>query len=167
MRLDVGCGSSPTGDVNVDLMIEDADEKWDLNPSKIPNFVKADVRYLPFKSGAFQIVYCSHVLEHLMDYSSALNELLRVSSFKVIVILPFALFSIFDVFATGRKFGQHLRWLKEHHKHQFLMDPLKTGSFRLGFISAKHALFERKKVYSGLLRIPIPFETITEVYKNA
>ena len=166
MILDVGCGGDPRGDVNCDLLIKDSHEGWDQNPSRIPNFVRADVRYLPFRSGVFDVVYCSHVLEHLMDYNAGLKELLRVSCFKVIVILPFALFSIFDIFVSGRKFGNHLRWLKKHHKHHFLMDPLKTGCFQLRFINLKNAIFQRRKVCSGLLRIPIPFETLTEIYKN-
>jgi len=166
MRLDVGCGSSHTGDVNCDLMIEDSDEKWDRVASRIPNFVKADVKHLPFRTEVFQVVFCSHLLEHLVDYNEGLKELLRVSCFKLIVVLPFALFSIFDIFVTGRKFGKHRRWLKKHHKHNFLMDPLKTGCFQLRFINLKYALFEKEKVYSGLLKIPIPFETLTVIYKN-
>lgn len=167
MRLDVGCGASPTGDVNCDLMVEHSDEKWDLDPQRIPNFVRADVLSLPFRSDSFDVVFCSHLLEHLDDYMAGLKELLRVARKKVVVVLPFGLFSMFDVFATGRNFGQHLRWLRKHHKHFFLMDPLKTGSFKLRFISLKHALFERRKVYAGLLRIPIPFETLTEIHKDA
>lgn len=162
MILDVGCGHDPRGDVNCDLMIPDSDEYWDRNPSWIKNFVKADVRALPFKSGSFDVVYCSHVLEHLEDPDQGLVELKRVSRKIVAVILPFALFSIFDIFWCGRKLLEHWSWLKKHHKHFFLMDPLQTGSFKLMFPNLAAALKKEKK-FSGLLRIPIPFQTLTVI----
>ena len=160
MILDVGCGASPIGDVNCDLMIQDDDLNWDLDPHGIPNFVRADVRFLPFRSGSFDVVHCSHVLEHLKDPWEGLAELKRVSCGSVAVILPFALFSIFDVFWCGRGFGAHVKWLRKHHKHFFLMDPLKTGSFKLMFPSLGAALRKEKK-FSGILRVPIPFQTLT------
>lgn len=160
MILDVGCGGNPRGDVNCDLLIKDSHSSWDQNPSWIPNFVKADVRYLPFKSRGFDVVYCSHVLEHLEDPGQGLDELKRVSQKTVAVILPFALFSIFDVFWCGRKLLEHWSWLRKHHKQFFLMDPLKTGSFKMMFPNLAAAL-RKKKRFSGFPRIPMPFQTLT------
>lgn len=165
MRLDVGCGASPTGDVNCDLMLHDSDQKWDQIPPHGSVFVKADVRFLPFKSSSFDVVFCSHLLEHLDDPWAGLSELVRVSRKKIVVILPFALFSVFDVLAHGRNFGDHVRWLRKNHKHFFLMNPLETGCFQLRFINLVDAVLYRKKSFHGLLRIPIPFETKTELWK--
>lgn len=162
MILDVGCGADPRGDVNVDLMVKGSHEKWDQNPEGIPNFVRADVRYLPFRSRSFDLVYCSHVLEHLEDPDEGLSELKRVSRSRVAVILPFGLFSVFDIFWCGRSFGDHVKWLRKHHKHFFLMDPLKTGSFKLMFPSLESALKKQKR-FSGILRVPIPFQTLTVI----
>jgi len=162
MILDVGCGASPIGDVNCDLLLKHSDLLWDQKPDRRINFVRVDVRYLPFRSRSFEVVHCSHVLEHLKDPLEALRELKRVSCNIVIVILPFALFSVFDIFWCGRKFGDHVRWLRKHHKHFFLMDPLKTGSFKLCFPSLRAAL-KKKKIFKGWLRIPIPFETRTVI----
>ena len=159
--LDVGCGAHPIGDVNVDLMLEDSDQKWDQIP-RCQNFVRADVRYLPFKSRCFDLVYCSHMLEHLEKPLEALRELKRVSRKKVAVILPFALFSVFDIFWCGRSFGSHIKWLRKHHKHFFLMDPLKTGSFKLMFPSLSAAI-RKEKSFTGWLRLPIPFQTLTVI----
>jgi len=160
MILDVGCGGYPRGDVNCDLLIKDSHERWNQDASWIKNFVKADARALPFKSGSFDVVYCSHVLEHLENPWIGVAELKRVSRSKVIVILPFALFSIFDIFWCGRKLLEHWRWLRKHHKHFFLMDPLKTGSFRMMFPNLRAALKKQKK-FTGFPRIPIPFQTLT------
>jgi len=163
--LDVGCGASPIGDVNCDLLVPFSDLRLvplnlDARQFQGKNFVRADVRFLPFRSRSFDVVHCSHVLEHLEDPLEALCELKRVSRKKVAVILPFGLFSIFDILWCGRSFGEHIRWLRKHHKHFFLMDPLKTRSFKLMFPSLKAALKKEKK-FSGILRVPIPFQTLT------
>ena len=168
MILDVGCGASAIGDVNCDLLVPESDLRMvPMGSWKAPkNFVRADVRYLPFRSRSFALVHCSHVLEHLEDPLEALRELKRVSSSRVAVILPFALFSVFDVFWCGRGFGAHVKWLRKHHKHFFLMDPLKTGSFKLMFPSLAAAL-RKEKSFKGLLRIPIPFQTYTLLEADA
>ena len=79
MILDVGCGSKARGDVNVDLLVPDSLRGWNRNISAIKNFVKADVRALPFKDRSFDFVFCSHVIEHLDDEWEGINELKRVS----------------------------------------------------------------------------------------
>ena len=128
--------------------------------------MRAAAEFLPFRDEVFDIVFSSHMLEHLDDPAAALAEFKRVSRKYVHVILPFGLFSVFDIFAAGRNFGAHVKWLRSHHKHFFLMDPLKNGSFRLKFINVVDAILYRKKVFHGWLRVPIPFETEMVIHKN-
>lgn len=161
MLLDVGCGSQPKGDVNCDLLLEHHDLRE--KPKTILNFVKCSAEFLPFISKSFEEVYCSHLLEHLEDYSQALQELKRVAAHRVTVILPFALFSVFDIFVHRFKFGSHIRWLRQYHKHFFLINPLKEGSCKPCFLNLMEAVLHKKKVFSGWLRIPIPFETRTVI----
>ncbi len=40
--------------------------------------VKADILDLPFKENSFDIVFCNHVLEHIIDDKKAMQELYRV-----------------------------------------------------------------------------------------
>lgn len=162
MILDVGCGASPVGDVNCDLLVPLSDLRLGSISSckTFPNFVRADIRFLPFRSGCFDLVHCSHVLEHLEDPAEGLSELKRVSRKKVAVILPFALFRIFDFLYHGKNYPAWLRWERQHHKHFFLMDPLKTGCFQLMFLNLSAALKQQKK-FSGRIRIPVPFQTLT------
>ena len=95
LSLDVGCGSFPRGDVNVDLFRRG----WNHQPekqgrgrymgsSKIPNFVVADGCHLPFKNSAFEIAYSSHTIEHLGDPEGFIAELCRVSKRKVTLVYP-------------------------------------------------------------------------------
>jgi SAM-dependent methyltransferase len=43
-----------------------------------PAMVRADLQNLPFESGAFDVVVCSHVLEHVPDDGKAMREIRRV-----------------------------------------------------------------------------------------
>ena len=49
----------------------------DASPSPIVSVV-GDVTALPFPDGSFDLVICSHVLEHVQDDAAALGELYRV-----------------------------------------------------------------------------------------
>ncbi|MCF6350792.1 MAG: methyltransferase domain-containing protein [Flavobacteriaceae bacterium] len=40
--------------------------------------VKADILDLPFESNSFDIIFCNHVLEHIIDDKKAMQELYRV-----------------------------------------------------------------------------------------
>ena len=40
--------------------------------------VKADILKLPFDDGAFDVIFCNHVLEHIEDDNKAMSELFRV-----------------------------------------------------------------------------------------
>ena len=40
--------------------------------------VKADICNLPFDDNSFNVVFCNHVLEHIMDDTTAMQELYRV-----------------------------------------------------------------------------------------
>ena len=76
MLLDVGCGNAELakGDVNVDLFREGRNLQIGnqkvgerVNPHKIKNFVVADACHLPFKAGAFKVVFSSHTIEHVSN----------------------------------------------------------------------------------------------------
>jgi predicted SAM-dependent methyltransferase len=40
--------------------------------------IKADILDLPFKENTFDVIFCNHVLEHIIDDKKAMQELLRV-----------------------------------------------------------------------------------------
>lgn len=166
MKLDVGCGANPTGDVNVDLLVHESDYTWTQNPHNILNFVKATAEFLPFQTDCFDEVYSSHLLEHLDEPNIALNEMFRVSRHTVRTILPFKLFNLLDIFNyTAPKYIAHLQWLKKHHKHSYWNNPLHMGHCKLKFPNVKEALLYKKKAFGSLIRIPIPFETETVIIK--
>lgn len=160
-RLDIGCGSVPAGDVNVDLLIQDDDRNLNAVPP-CENFVKAAAEALPFQDDVFIEVYSSHLLEHTPDPDVCLKEMLRVASCQVRVILPFWPFGFLSDFVRGPKY---LKWARDHHKRRYGADPLKMGPWRFRFLNLA-AMLRGEKVFSGLLRFPVPFDTETIIYKG-
>lgn len=91
MILDVGCGTQPKGDVNVDLFLGFTGHRQPptvIDPHKIVNFVKADALHLPFRDGGFHTVYSSHTIEHVSNPVQFLRECIRVAKRKVVLKLP-------------------------------------------------------------------------------
>ncbi len=62
----------------------------DLETMKSINatFLKGTVEEIPFPDGYFDTVICAHTLEHVRDIPKAMNELRRVCSGRLIVVLP-------------------------------------------------------------------------------
>ncbi|MFC4271463.1 methyltransferase domain-containing protein [Sneathiella chungangensis] len=91
--IDVGCGTGyllrrimeirgeefdrVTG---TDLIVPDAQEGIELVPAKIEK--------LPFADDAFDTVICTHVIEHILDYRTAIQELRRICRRKLIIVVP-------------------------------------------------------------------------------
>lgn len=81
--LDLGGGNRPHPDASVVVDSYNIPKdnfkrvKWDLN--KFP---------YPFKDNSFDIVYMSHVLEHLKDPVKVLEEMHRIARKKVWVLVP-------------------------------------------------------------------------------
>jgi ubiquinone/menaquinone biosynthesis C-methylase UbiE len=80
LKLDVGCGSLPFPYANVICDLFDKDdfqrEGHKLRTMGKP-FIRCDVQFLPFRTGFFGFVNCSHVLEHVPNPQLALEELTR------------------------------------------------------------------------------------------
>ncbi len=49
---------------------------------------EVDITEMPFPDHSFDMVLCTHVLEHLRDPDKALKELIRVTKKRLIIVLP-------------------------------------------------------------------------------
>jgi len=77
----------------------------DIAPDGLPRYLQYDIEIeLPFADKQFSVSYASHVLEHLENWSFALEEACRVADF-VVVVLPHPL--------------SPLGWLSPVHKQHF------------------------------------------------
>lgn len=122
-KLDVGCGTVGSGDVNCDLFVKNVGHRETNAPillDKTKNFVFCDVQHLPFKSEGFPIVYCCHVIEHVPNHSLLFRELLRVSKDQVIIKCPVGLTERLKFFMRQKRF--HL-W---YFKHSWFMNAAKV-----------------------------------------
>ena len=84
--------------------------------------VKADILDLPFEDESFDVIFCNHVLEHIIDDKKAMSELYRVMKKGGWGILQVPMknslektyedFTITDPKEKQKHFGQydHVRW---------------------------------------------------------
>ena len=72
--------------VGLDLPDAGLREEWRARPG--PHYLHADAGRLPFRDGAFDLVVCVEVLEHLRDPDAGLRELARVSSRHLLLSVP-------------------------------------------------------------------------------
>lgn len=93
--LDVGCGAQPKGDVNIDLHVGYTLQGGDqrkvgifIDPKRIPNFIRADAQYLPFKDRSFEKVISHHVIEHVEEPFKMLSEMSRVTNCRIEIVCP-------------------------------------------------------------------------------
>ena len=106
--LNVGCGTKPSGDVNVDLYIEPTfyrSGKTKLNIMNYRNFHQADAAKLPFEDKSFDVVYSSHLLEHVENPAAVLREFVRVAKKQIIIIVP----HMYSTAAKGRHYKECMR----------------------------------------------------------
>lgn len=81
MKLNVGCGLDPDGDIRVDI----TRLHW-LSGQTTANVI-ADAQRLPFRDKCFDELKAYHLLEHLADWQKGLSELCRVSK-SVDIVFP-------------------------------------------------------------------------------
>jgi len=77
--LDIGCGSKKEFNLNIDL-----------NRNFRPDIV-CDAQHLPFKPKVFNLINCSHLLEHLDKPYLCLDEINRVSKERAKILVGFPL----------------------------------------------------------------------------
>lgn len=98
MDLDVGCGPVKRAEITVDL-------SRGVSPT-----VVADARFMPFRDKTFNIVYAFNVLEHIKEYSRAVEELQRVCSGFVLVRLD-SVYNLANWWTLEHEYIQHGRHL--------------------------------------------------------
>jgi SAM-dependent methyltransferase len=94
--LEVGCGTGALltevsrrgiGKKHVGVDLADPNEHADPNAQEL-NLIKIDGKRLPFDDGSFDLVYASHVVEHVPDPRGLITEMLRVSKKFIYIEVP-------------------------------------------------------------------------------
>lgn len=87
--LDLGCGGSPKGDINIDLyMLNSPCTNQKILPSRIPNFIQASVGFSPIRDGSMYGVKAYHLIEHSTEPTEWIEEMVRIAQKWVIIAVP-------------------------------------------------------------------------------
>ena len=90
--IDVGCGNGwLLGQINAsrpDVTLHGVDVVDAPRLGGHYHYTRALVEQLPFKDDAFDVVVCTHTLEHLLDVDAAVAELTRVARHKLVIVVP-------------------------------------------------------------------------------
>ncbi|MFQ5441913.1 MAG: methyltransferase domain-containing protein [Thermodesulfobacteriota bacterium] len=118
--LDIGCGLTPRGSINMDVFY----------PPKLPNnFILASADLLPFKANSIDIIVSAYVIEHLISPSDFIKSAARIARKKSIIITDNSEWIgdyFFRIIQKGRLF---------HHEHcyRWSIEYLNNLILRLGF----------------------------------
>ncbi len=89
--LDVGCGRgfllNYIGE-NTNLQTTGCDLYDNVATLKKAAYKKGTIYKLPFEDNEFDVVTCSHTIEHLRELPDAINELKRVARKQLIIVTP-------------------------------------------------------------------------------
>jgi ubiquinone/menaquinone biosynthesis C-methylase UbiE len=89
--IDIGCGNG-----YLLKSIKDKFPNIELNGFDIKNennlpgviYTKGNIEKLPFADKSFDVVTCSHVLEHIVNIEKAISELKRITRRQLIIVVP-------------------------------------------------------------------------------
>lgn len=85
--LDVGCGTFPYQAMENEE-VTSVDFREEVNPTIVHNLFNLPY---PFEDDSFDVIYASHIMEHMKDNISFMEELYRISkpNAKVIIRVPY------------------------------------------------------------------------------
>lgn len=162
--LDVGCGSGynlikAQEEFECKVVgIDPAPGKHGVGRNTKQNFSKFKVykgycENLPFKPNSFDVIFCSHVLEHVKDEHLSLNELRRVlkPNGTLIIGMPTAFMALQRYFLEIL-FESHIKFLflfKAIFKKEFF------SRFLVVFIPISHSYPRAKTIFYDLLHYRI------------
>lgn len=144
--LDVGCGDTPRGNINVDCYI----------PDRIPeNFILASAEYLPFRENSVDVVVNNYVIEHLVNPSAFIQNTCKIAKEKVVIITDNSEWIgdiFFRIYGAGRIFN-------DEHNYKWSVEYLENLIKRLGYKKNRVYLLNLSsnplvKITSALGKIP-------------
>jgi len=127
--LDIGCGSVPHAITRGGPDVVHADlNKTELNKRILE--IQCSIYYLPLRNKTFDLIQCSHVLEHLTNPLEAVKEMKRVSN-RAVIKVP-------NLRASMSEYHEHIfTWSKQslktflklvYDKVEVKTEPMSRGS---------------------------------------
>jgi len=159
MKLDIGCGHNPQGDVNIDPFPSASSHRsgdqrlvddHPLLTKEIPCFIMAFGEALPLRKRIFDEVYTSHTIEHSHNPQEFLREVCRVTNGGGTVTL-----SCPHRFAPYRK-------MRKLHVNYFDLKWFRTAFRTLGFKIIRHRRTLRGFPHPCISLIQLPIDIYLE-----
>jgi len=130
--LDVGC----SGGMLQNLLSNHCSEVYglDINDYILTSsdirgkYICGDAMKMPLKSNCFDVVICSHLLEHLPSIYRCIKEMSRVSKIdaKIFILYPIELFRGATCIPDVLLNGQRLNLIRKIHLHKLSLKKLKS-----------------------------------------
>lgn len=90
--LDVGCGNgyllSQIATARPEALLSGVDVMPAADHFPTVKYQEGLLPHLPFPDGHFDVVTCTHVLEHVIDLDASCAELLRVTRGEILIVVP-------------------------------------------------------------------------------
>jgi len=167
--LEVGCGDAYQSGLWARKVAEvvPTDITTERMKRKIPDFVQSSASHLPFKANSFDIIFSSHVLEHIADRKNFIWEQKRVCKGEgvIVIVVPTAFWKSMQLLTHYLGFVYRgplefailfLRSRIAVEKHRIMAQilsrilPLIDGEFKS---HAQELLFYRKESWVRLLHL--------------
>jgi len=167
--LDVGCGATPRGTVNVDRLVPNS-ERHIMDLHSIPNLVVADAEYLPFKDHVFDKTLCYHMMEHISSTKPVYKEFQRVTSKQIEVRVPWHIWE--KVMNKVLFWTENESFRRKHHLNNYMRKGYQTFLYsvfydasikvKYGYLSFLHGLKQEIK-RKTFFPFPLPFELVATI----
>ncbi|MGH2558456.1 MAG: class I SAM-dependent methyltransferase [Thermomicrobiales bacterium] len=124
--LDAGCGEGFVAEILLHRFPTLPIVGFDFNPASVEvasaknptaTFTTANIFELPYEDGAFDVVGCFEVLEHLPNPSAALAELARVAQRAVVLSVPHEPYFCYANLARGKNLDVRPRGSDPDHRN--------------------------------------------------
>jgi ubiquinone/menaquinone biosynthesis C-methylase UbiE len=117
--------------------------------------VRMDITDIEYADDTFDVIYCSHVLEHIPDDRQAIRELLRVlkSDGWAVLLVPITADKTFEDPSVTEPTDRLRLFGNKDHVRKYgpdFVERLKEGGFRVKVITASDFLTEQETGLMGI-----------------
>ncbi|MFH1941502.1 MAG: class I SAM-dependent methyltransferase [bacterium] len=144
--LDVGC----SGGMLLHLLSNHCLEVFglDINDSVLratdfgEDFICGNAMRMPLKDESFDVIICSHLLEHLPSFDACIQEMQRISRIgaRIFILYPIEIFRGATCIPDVLIHGQRLSLIRKIHLHKLSLKKLRRSTEGIKLSIVKHKL---------------------------
>jgi SAM-dependent methyltransferase len=126
----------------------------DLNGQWHPDIIVQDIKSMSFKDNEFDISLCMSTLEHIKEWEKALNELVRVTKKRIIIVIPTTERRFYHFFANilRKIIGVNNPIFVGHHREYFPSQIINFNNKKIKLVKMEKKLNCAALIFKSLLR---------------